>query len=92
VALASSLLPALLQARARGEAVYGERLQRYFDLSAALAYAFSLPLALAAPWLVRLAYGAAFCAGRRRTRRAHLGGGFRLSGSCGADSSWSTRG
>ena len=60
VALASSLLPALLQARARGEAVYGERLQRYFDLSAALAYAFSLPLALAAPWLVRLAYGAAF--------------------------------
>jgi PST family polysaccharide transporter len=60
VALASSLLPALLQARARGEAAYGERLQRYFDLSAALAYAFSLPLALVAPWLVRLAYGAAF--------------------------------
>ncbi len=60
MALASSVLPALLQARARGGAAYGERLQRYFDLSAALAYALSLPLALVAPWLVRLAYGAAF--------------------------------
>ncbi len=60
MALASSVLPALLQARARGGAAYGERLQRYFDLSAALAYALTIPLALVAPWLVRMAYGAAF--------------------------------
>ena len=60
MALASSVLPALLQARARGEAAYGERFQRYLDLSAALAYGFAVPLAVAAPWLVRLAYGAAF--------------------------------
>jgi polysaccharide transporter, PST family len=56
-ALASSVLPALLRARDRGEAAYHDRLQRYFDLSAGAAYALSLPMALAAPWLVRLAYG-----------------------------------
>jgi PST family polysaccharide transporter len=62
VALASSLLPALLRARASGEAAYRGRLQQYYDLSAAAAYALSLPLALAAPWVVRLAYGEAFAA------------------------------
>ncbi len=59
-ALASSLLPALLRARERGDAAYRLRLQQYFDLSAAAAYALSIPMALAAPWVVRLAYGAAF--------------------------------
>ncbi|MSU47627.1 MAG: flippase [Opitutus sp.] len=61
-ALASSVLPALLRARDRGEAAYRERLQQYFDLSAAAAYALSVPMALAAPWIVRLAYGAEFAA------------------------------
>jgi PST family polysaccharide transporter len=60
VALASSLLPALLRARERDAAAYAQRLQHYYDLSAAAAYALSIPIALAAPWIVRAAYGPAF--------------------------------
>ncbi len=59
-ALASSLLPALVRARAGDAEKYRTKLQAYYDVSAAAAYALSLPVALAAPWLVRLAYGAAF--------------------------------
>jgi O-antigen/teichoic acid export membrane protein len=61
-ALGSSLLPALLRARAADAAGYEQRLQQYYDLSAAAAYALSIPVALAAPWIVRLAYGAEFAA------------------------------
>jgi polysaccharide transporter, PST family len=59
-ALASSVLPGLLQARAEGKARYAERQQQYFDVSAALAYGLSIPTALLAPWIVRIAYGEAF--------------------------------
>ena len=62
LALASSLLPALLRARERGEADYQARLQQYYDLNAMVAYALSVPVALAAPWIVRAAYGEAFVA------------------------------
>jgi len=61
-AMAASLLPALLRARERDPAVYGARLQQYFDLSAGAAYALSIPIALAAPWIVHVAYGEAFAA------------------------------
>lgn len=61
-ALGASVLPALLRARERGDAAYRERLQHYFDASAAIAYGLSLPMALTAPWIVRLAYGADFAA------------------------------
>jgi PST family polysaccharide transporter len=60
VALSTSLLPALLRSRAAGAADYAESMQRYCDLSAALGYGLAIPLALGAPWLVRLAYGEAF--------------------------------
>jgi O-antigen/teichoic acid export membrane protein len=60
MALGSSLLPALLRARERGPEAYAARLQAYYDLSAGLAYVLSVPIALAAPWLIRLAYGPAF--------------------------------
>jgi len=60
VALASSLLPALLRARERGAGDYRVRLQQYYDLNAAVGYALSIPIALAAPWLVRVTYGEAF--------------------------------
>ena len=59
-ALASSLLPALLRARAQDATGYAARLQQYYDVSAAAAYALSVPIALAAPWIVRIAYGAPF--------------------------------
>lgn len=60
VALGSSLLPALLRAREHGAGPYAARLQAYFDLSTGLAYLLSVPIALAAPGLIRLAYGPAF--------------------------------
>jgi len=59
-ALAASLLPSLLRARATGPERYALAMQRSFDLQAALAYACAAPLALLAPWVVRLAYGADF--------------------------------
>lgn len=58
--LASSVLPALLRARAQGMASYSARMQQYYDLSVGAAYLLSVPIALAAPWVVRLAYGDAF--------------------------------
>lgn len=61
-ALASSVLPGLLRARAAGAEEYDQRQQQYYDASAALAYALSVPIALAAPWIVRIAYGEAFTA------------------------------
>jgi PST family polysaccharide transporter len=60
VALGSSLLPALLRSREAGAEIYARRLQGYFDANAALAYGLSVPIALAAPWLVQVAYGARF--------------------------------
>jgi O-antigen/teichoic acid export membrane protein len=60
VALASSFLPSLLRQRAAAPGQYEEALQRYFDLSAGCAYALTLPIMLAAPWLIRLAYGSAY--------------------------------
>ncbi len=61
-ALASSVLPSLLRARAGDAAEYQQRQQQYYDASAAVAYALSVPVALGAPWIVRLAYGEAFAA------------------------------
>lgn len=60
VGLASSVLPAMLRARSQGPAQYQQRLQRYYDISAATAYALSIPIALCAPMIVRILYGAAY--------------------------------
>jgi PST family polysaccharide transporter len=62
IALATSLLPSLLRARELSRSEYGVRLQQYYDLNAATAYILSIPLALAASWIVRVAYGDAFSA------------------------------
>ena len=62
MAMASSVLPALLRARKNDPAEYAMRQQQYYDLSAAVAYALSVPIALLAPWVVRVAYGAEFAA------------------------------
>jgi len=60
VALASSLLPALLHKRTGGEAAYQRGLQQYLDLNAAIAYALALPIAFISPWVIRTAYGSAY--------------------------------
>lgn len=62
MALASSVLPALVRSREQGAEVYRARLQQYYDVSALAAYTLSIPIALAAPWLVRITYGEAFAA------------------------------
>ncbi len=62
MALASSALPALLRARERGAGDYDRRMQSYYDLNAGIAYGLALPLALAAPWVIRAAYGPAYAA------------------------------
>jgi PST family polysaccharide transporter len=60
VALASSLLPALLHEQAGGEVAYRRGLQQYFDLNAAIAYALAVPIAFISPWVIRVAYGSAY--------------------------------
>jgi PST family polysaccharide transporter len=60
IALASSVLPALLRARQQDPAGYAVRQQQYYDLSAAVAYGLSVPITLLAPWIVSLAYGPQF--------------------------------
>lgn len=62
-ALAASLLPSLLRARAAGAEVYAARLQKFYDLYAAVAYGVSLPVMIGAVTLVKWAYGPAFSGG-----------------------------
>lgn len=62
VALASSLLPAVLRSRADGPAAYGRRLQQFYDLNAAVALVAAAVTALVASPLVAWAYGPAFAA------------------------------
>lgn len=62
VTLASSVLPSLLRARAVGVDDYRRRLQAFYDLNAGLAYLVAVPLALAAPGVVALAYGSEYAA------------------------------
>ena len=62
ISLASSVLPALVRAKQNDAAEYAVRQQQYYDLSAAAAYALSIPVAWLAPWVVKIAYGAEFAA------------------------------
>jgi O-antigen/teichoic acid export membrane protein len=62
VAVASSLLPGVLRARASGRSDYRRAVQRLFDLNTGVAYALAIPTVLLAPWLVRFAYGPAYAA------------------------------
>lgn len=60
VALASSVLPALVRARTGDERSYNRRIQQYFDLSAAVAYVLAVPASLFAAPIIALLYGPAF--------------------------------
>lgn len=60
VALASSVLPRLLKRKSEGEQAYAGAMQRYYDLSAGLAYMAALATCLLAGPLIGLAYGAEF--------------------------------
>ena len=60
VALASSILPALLRKKAEGPQPYAAAMQRFYDLNAVLAYAMIGSTVLLAKPLIALAYGPAF--------------------------------
>jgi O-antigen/teichoic acid export membrane protein len=55
--LATSLFPAILNARKQSAELYKKRLQSYFDLNAGLAYLIVIPLSIAAPWVILLLFG-----------------------------------
>lgn len=55
--LATSVLPALLRAKERGQAAYRDRFQRYFDVNAAGALGLAAVIAGTAPWLVSAGFG-----------------------------------
>jgi len=60
MAITSSVFPAIINAKKRGEAFYYERLQKLYDLMVWLAVAIALPTTFLAPWIIRVLYGTAF--------------------------------
>jgi polysaccharide transporter, PST family len=59
-ALAASLLPSIARARVADKVGYAHKLRQYCEVSALLGYALAVPTCLAAPLLVRFAYGQNF--------------------------------
>ena len=55
--LAASLFPTLVRSKNLGENQYKKRIQRYFDVSSALAYGLAIPGTLLAPTIVHLLFG-----------------------------------
>lgn len=53
-----SVFPAIVEARAAGDELFYERLQKFYNLVALTAYAVAIPVALLAQWLVPLLFGA----------------------------------
>ncbi len=59
-AIASTLLPRLIAAQGTGGDAYSRELQRSYDFQVGAAYAIAIPVGLAAPWLIAIAYGPEF--------------------------------
>lgn len=55
-----SVLPGLVEVRAVSEALFYERLQKYYNLMALSAYAIAVPVMLLADWLVPVLFGEAY--------------------------------
>ena len=58
--LATSLFPAILNARKQNKVIYEKRLQSYFNLNAGLAYLIAIPLSIEAPWIIKILFGEAY--------------------------------
>lgn len=71
MALSSSLFPSLVRSRDHGPEIYKQRLGRYYDMNAALAYLIILVLAPTAPWIFSVVYGKGF-AGAEGVFQIHL--------------------
>lgn len=55
--IASSLFPAIIEAKKQSEALYYERLQKLYDLMVWMAVAIALPMTFLSDWVVDLLYG-----------------------------------
>jgi O-antigen/teichoic acid export membrane protein len=55
--IASSLFPAIINAKAQSEELYYARLQKLYDLMAWMAIAIALPMTFLSDWIVHLLYG-----------------------------------
>lgn len=55
-----SVLPGLVRTRQENEALFYERLQKYYNLMALVAYAIAIPVTFLAEWLVSSLFGAAY--------------------------------
>ncbi|HHD92551.1 MAG TPA: flippase, partial [Candidatus Portnoybacteria bacterium] len=60
MAITSSLFPAIINAKKKGEALYYSRLQRLYDLVVWIAVAIALPTTFLAPWIIKILYGNAY--------------------------------
>jgi PST family polysaccharide transporter len=58
--IASSVFPSLVKSKQLGEQEYLRRIQKYFDLSAMLAYALVIPTSLLSHHIISLLYGDAY--------------------------------
>jgi O-antigen/teichoic acid export membrane protein len=55
-----SVLPSLVEAKESGEDLFHERLQKYYNLMALMAYAIAVPVTLLANWVVPAFFGASY--------------------------------
>ena len=55
--IASSLFPAIIEAKKQSEKLYRERLQKLYDLMVWIAVAIALPLTILSDWVVGMLYG-----------------------------------
>jgi polysaccharide transporter, PST family len=58
--IAASVFPALVRSKELGERGYRERIQKYYDFNACLAYILCLPMTLMAPLMIAILYGNAY--------------------------------
>jgi O-antigen/teichoic acid export membrane protein len=58
--LASSLLPWLMRSRAEGKQAYGAALQKFFRINTLMALSITVPVSIAAPWIIHTLYGAGY--------------------------------
>jgi len=60
IVIASSLFPAIINAKKQSEELYYERLQKLYDLMVWMAIAIALPMTFISDWIVDLLYGSQY--------------------------------
>jgi len=60
MAIASSVFPAIVKSKQLGEKIYKNRIQKFYDLNATLAYLLSIPITFLAPFIISTLYGDAY--------------------------------